>query len=166
MMSLDLTIRKPKSDREWRSTTGFDEGRFLKLSAFFVQGYSEIFGRSYEERLADQPNDSVLKTSQDLLFFTLFVLKSGVTFDVLGYIYGLNQSNCQRNYKIGLQTLEKGLQAAGVFPKRSFENPEDFAEYFSGQKVLVLDATEQRIQRPKDNEFQKEVFSGKKKSHR
>jgi hypothetical protein len=165
-MKVELTTRQPKNEREWRSTCGFDEQRFLKLASFFNSGYLEEFGRSYEERLADQPNNSVLKTSQDLLFFTLFALKSGVTFDVLGFVYGIDQSNCQRNFKIGLQSLEKGLMSAGVFPKRSFSSPEEFSAYFAGQKALILDATEQRIQRPKDNEFQKEVFSGKKKSHR
>lgn len=164
-MKTSLSLRQPKNDREWRSTTGFDEKRFLQLSSYFEKGYSALFGRSYEDRLADQPSDSVLKNSQDLLFFTLFVLKSGVTFDVLGYIYGLDQSNCQRNYKIGLQVLENGLQLAGVFPKRSFSSPEEFEQFFLGQKSLILDATEQRIQRPEDNETQKECYSGKKKPH-
>ena len=162
-MKTEMTSKIPKNDREWRATTGFDEKRFLKLSEFFDQGYAKVHGRSFSERIADSPKESTLKTSQELLFFTLFVLKSGLTFDILGFVYGFDQSNCLRNYRIGLEVLENALSMAGQMPKRSFESPEEFAEWFSRQKTLVLDATEQRIQRPEDNDIQKECFSGKKK---
>lgn len=165
-MEITLTGKIPKSDREWRATTGFDKGRFLKLAEIFEKGYVSVYGRSFSERTADSPKESTLKSAQDLLFFTLFVLKSGLTFDVLGFVYGFDQSNCQRHYHSGLQVLESGLSTAGQMPKRSFESPAEFSSWFSGQKTLILDATEQRIQRPDDNEMQKACFSGKKKPHR
>jgi len=48
-------------------------------------------------------------------------------------------------------------------PKRSFDTVEEFQEYFNGHKKLILDGTEQRVQRPKNKEKQKTMYSGKKK---
>ena len=48
-------------------------------------------------------------------------------------------------------------------PKRNLLTSEDFKSLFGEHKDLFIDATEQRIQRPQDDEFQKETYSGKKK---
>lgn len=165
-MELNLTIKAPKNDREWRATTGFDQARFEKLLNVFESGYQSKFGRSLAERQSECLNEASLKSYEDLLFFTLFGLKSGVTFDVLGFVFGMDVSNAQRNQVLGITVLEIGLGQSGHLPKREFENPEAFAAWFNGQTTLLLDVTEQRIQRPKNNEVQRKYYSGKKKSHR
>ena len=48
-------------------------------------------------------------------------------------------------------------------PKRNLLTIKEFEEFFKDEKDLIIDATEQRIQRPSDNEMQKETYSGKKK---
>ena len=58
--------------------------------------------------------------------------------------------------------LRLALSNAGVMPARSFANVKDFEKWFSKDEVLILDGTEQRSQRPGDNEVQKEAYSGKK----
>ena len=143
-----------------------DKARFEKLVNLFGKGYELKFGKSLELRQSDGLKESTLKSYQDLLFFTLFSLKSGVTFDVLGYVFGMDVSNAQRNQVLGLEVLEAGLLESGHLPKRDFESPEAFAAYFNAEKTLILDVTEQRVQRPKDNETQRKFYSGKKKSYR
>ncbi len=72
------------------------------------------------------------------------------------------RSNAKRNQTMGIEILKDALSKIGVLPKREFESPQEFKTYFEKHKTLILDATEQRVQRPKDNETQKEYYSGKK----
>ena len=48
-------------------------------------------------------------------------------------------------------------------PKRKILTVKEFEGFLKEEKELIFDATEQRIQRPGDNEKQKETYSGKKK---
>ncbi|GAB4408985.1 MAG: hypothetical protein OHK0053_35800 [Microscillaceae bacterium] len=81
---------------------------------------------------------------------------------MLGFVSGMDGSNAKRNQRLGLEVLQDALSKLGLLPKRSFENVEEFNAYFKAHKKLIIDATEQRIQRPKDKEAQKESYSGKK----
>ncbi|GAB2645374.1 hypothetical protein GCM10027035_44330 [Emticicia sediminis] len=63
---------------------------------------------------------------------------------------------------MGIEILKDALSKIGGLPKQDFESPQEFKTYFEKHKTLILDATEQRVQRPKDNETQKEYYSGKK----
>jgi hypothetical protein len=160
-------INAPKNDRQWRATTGLDQARFEKLLLLFEAGYQNEFGRSIEERMADNPGTtSNFPDYRSLLFFTLFSLKSGLTYDVLGFVFNLDVSNAKRNQSLGLQILQRSLADAGHLPERNFESPEEFWKHFEGQKVIILDGTEQRIQRPSNSENQKAFYSGKKKATR
>ncbi len=48
-------------------------------------------------------------------------------------------------------------------PRRNFLNIKDFEDYFADTSHLIIDATEQAIQRPSDKEPQKAGYSGKKR---
>jgi hypothetical protein len=100
------------------------------------------------------------------LLYTLFSLKSGLTYDVLGLVSGMDGSNAKRNQTIGLEILGKTLTATNCMPRRNFANIKDFEDFFAGEEQLIIDATEQAIQRPSDEEQQKKCYSGKKKDRR
>ncbi len=106
--------------------------------------------------------ESILNSYEELLFFTLFSLKSGLTYDLLGLVTGMDGTNAMRNQKVGISILKEALLLGGYAPKREFKNVEDFKEFFKDTDSIILDGTEQRIQRPKDTEKQKDSFSGKK----
>ena len=74
----------------------------------------------------------------------------------------MDAANAKRNQTLGLQVWEEGLRTADCLPKRRFANAAEFAEYFQHEETLIVDGVEQRIQRPSDNEAQKEHYSGKK----
>lgn len=152
----------PKNDREWRATTGMDERRFQILLPLFEEAYVSVHGRRIEYRVADSPETLRFITCKSLLFFTLFSLKSGLTYDLLGFVFKLDVSNAKRNQMLGLEVLKRALGDAELLPKREFASPEEFGAYFSGHKSIILDGTEQRMQRPGDNESQSEFYSGKK----
>jgi hypothetical protein len=155
---LDLT-----TERQWRSSTGLSKEKFEILLVFFQESYEKIYGKTIEERTSESPNNPTIRSYSDLLFFTLFSLKSGLTYDLLGFVSGMDGSNAKRNQTMGIEILKDALSKIGVLPKRDFESPQDFKTYFEEHKSLILDATEQRVQRPQDNDVQKTFYSGKKK---
>lgn len=160
-----MTLRDPKSDREWRATIGFDNQRFTKLLGIFEEAYISHFGKTMEVRLADCPGDATFSTYRDLLFFTLFSLKSGMGYDILGYMLGIDISNAKRNQTLGLTILKRALGDIGCMPVREFESVGEFQDYFEQHKKMIIDGTEQRFQRPKEKEMQKGMYSGKKSTH-
>lgn len=160
---MNLSIKALKTDRQWRSATGLDHQRFAKLLGWFEQSYRQIYDKSIEERQAECPDEPALSTYSDLLLFTLFSFKSGLSYDLLGFTTGMDGSTAKRNQDIGIAVLEQALISSGHAPKRSFSSIEEFKTYFSKKGIILIDATEQRTQRPADAEYQKQMYSGKKK---
>jgi len=62
--------------------------------------------------------------------------------------------------------LEPALKAADCLPKREFNNAAEFAESLKKEDTLIFDGTEQGMQRPADQEAQKDHSSGKKSATR
>jgi hypothetical protein len=154
---LDLT-----TERQWRSATGLTKEKIEILLLSFQKSYENIYGKTIQERTSESPNNPTITSYSELLFFTLFSLKSGLTYDLLGFVNGIDGSNAKRNQTMGIEILKDTLSKINVLPKRNFESVHDFKTYFEEHKTLILDATEQRVQRPQDNEVQKEYYSGKK----
>jgi hypothetical protein len=154
---LDLT-----TERQWRSATGLTKEKFEILLGLFEKSYENIYGKTIEKRTSESPNNPTMTSYSELLFFTLFSLKSGLTYDLLGFVSGIDGSNAKRNQTMGIEILIDALSKIDVLPKRNFESPQEFKTYFEEHKTLILDATEQRVQRPQDNEVQKGFYSGKK----
>ena len=64
-----------------------------------------------------------------------------------------------------LPILETTLGYKQVLPERKIRSMEEFLDRFPDVKEVILDGTEQPIQRPKDPDEQKAHYSGKKKRH-
>jgi hypothetical protein len=160
---MPITLAEVKNSRQWRSTTGLEKKQFEKLSVHFEKAYQSIYGTDILIRKGSSSQESAFKTYEDWLFFLLFSLKSGVTYDVLGVVFGCDGSTAKKNQKQGLSILRAALIDAEVMPARSFENVVDFEKWLENEPVLILDGTEQRSQRPTDNDEQKAYYSGKKK---
>ena len=107
-----------------------------------------------------------LTSEAELLYFTLFSLKAGLTYDLLGLVCGMDTSNAKRNQVLGLTVLEHALAAAGCLPKRAFRDAGEFASYLKNEATLIFDGTEQRTQRPGQDAARKENYSGKKSATR
>jgi hypothetical protein len=157
-----LDYKKIKNDRQWKSSTGLSEVEFQKLSALFGQTYEFHEGVDLSTGAQRLNTELLLPTYSDCLFFVLFQLKNGLSYDNLGFLMDTDGTNAQRNFEKYLLVLERTLARKGVMPKRNFETPEAFKEYLKGEKEIILDASEQPTQRPKDYEKQKEQYSGKK----
>jgi hypothetical protein len=85
------------NELQWKASTGLSEKQFLKLALEFGKAYENLFGVPMQERQSNSTTESTFKTYEDLLFFTLFSIKSGVTYDVLGLAFGLDGANAHQN---------------------------------------------------------------------
>lgn len=158
---------KPKSKREWQAVIGLDNERFTTLTEWSKETYFILKNQTYEESLKENPKGNLAKirTIEELIFYTLMVLKSGITFDFAAFLLQFDQSRAHRQFTKGLQLIHATLEIQGYLPLRSFNNIEEFESQLQKSEALIFDATEQKIQRPQDSEFQKETYSGKKKSN-
>lgn len=155
-----------KTERQWRSSTGYDEQRFRKLIPLFEAHYLAKFGKTLPERKADSPKKSTITSAEDLLFFTLFSIKCGLTYDLLGLVTGMDGGTAKRNQDLGISILQSILYENNYAPRRSFETVTEFHDYFREHEALIIDATEHSIQRPSDEYEQSDMYSGKKKDTR
>jgi len=158
---------RPKSKREWQAVIGLDNERFIILSNWCKESHFILKQQTYEESLNQSPKGNLakIKSIDELLFYTLMVLKSGITFDFAGFLLQFDQSRAHRQFVKGLHLIHTTLEIRGYLPFRSINSIEEFETQFDKSEVLIFDATEQKIQRPQDYEFQKSTYSGKKKSN-
>lgn len=160
---MKISINDLNTERQWRSATGYTKEKFLNLLAAFEPIYIKKMGEPIENIKAKCPGQSSIKTCEELLLFTLFSLKAGLTYDNLGFVTGMDGSNAKRNQDFGLSILKEALQSAGVAPKREFASVQEFESHFAEFESLIIDGTEQRTERPQETSYQKDNYSGKKK---
>jgi hypothetical protein len=163
---MKLRIEDLKTDRQWRAATGLDKARSNKLLEGFKESYLAIHHGALGEQLVEGGGEYCIQSEEELLLYTLFSLKSGLTFDLLGFVTGMDAEGDHRNQQKGVAVLTQTLSSKGCLPKRNFLGVKDFEAYFEKEDELILDATEQAIQRPGDRDTQEEHYSGKKKGIR
>ena len=162
---MKISVSELTTDRKWRAATGLAQDKFERLLAHFKRTYALVTGADMTERGEFTPQATVIKTEEELLLFTLFSFKSNLTYDLLGLVIGLDGSNAKINQQLGILILKETLAQSGHAPKREFATVAEFEAYFYDCDLLLLDGTEQRRQRPKQNDVQKDHYSGKKIPH-
>ena len=132
----------------------------------FNQAYVALNQSQLAERMVLHPAGACMKDEADLLFFTLFSCKSGLTYDLLGLVCGMDAATAKRRQDEGLAVLREALRLADCLPEREFQSPAELQRYFSKRRAAVLDATEFATQRPQEKGAQKARYSGKKNAIR
>ena len=159
---MSLSYKKVRDNRQWRASTGLTEDQFKKLVAEFKITYEDFLGEKISERGNNSSKESRFTSYEDFLFFLLFSIKSGLTYDLLGLSFDLDRANVFRQQTFGLRILQMTLQRLDFLPKRFFENLDEFKDQMSDHEQIILDASEQLRQRPGNQEDQKDDYSGKK----
>jgi len=159
---MSISYKKIRDNRQWRASTGLDESQFKKLVLEFKLTYEDFLGETITDRVKNSSKKSRFISYEELLFFLLYSIKSGLTYDLLGLSFDIDRGNAFRNQTFGLRILEMTLQRLDFMPKRFFEDLDDFKNSMSEHEQLLLDASEQRRQRPQNQEDQKDDYSGKK----
>lgn len=162
-----LCSSKPKSPREWQAVLGVNNQQFALLLKYCTKSFKELNDTSFEEELLNNSKGHLakIKTLEDLIFFTLVILKTGITFDFAAFLMQFDQSRAHRHFIKGINLIHYTLDIEGLLPIREIATPNEFEEYFDKKEILIFDATEQRIQRPQQRDYQNDTYSGKKKMH-
>ena len=163
---MPLSYRDIRDERTWRATTGLGSEKFFALAEHFRVTYEDFLGETIEERHAGAKDAATFATYPDLLFFLLYSIKTGSTYDVVAFNFGMDRANAFRNQAFGMSILRMTLVQTGDLPKRVYESVEAFKQDMEKHESLLLDATEQVRQRPGNEQDQREDYSGKKKSTR
>lgn len=101
----------------------------------------KLSGRAYE-----------LGSMENHILLMLIYYKFYITYDFLGLIFNIDASTANR----ALRRIEPILSKISHFERKRSNNKDDLS-------TLIIDVTEQRIERPSKN--QKVYYSGKKKCH-
>ena len=105
-----------------------------------------------------------LQTTEQKLLFSLVYQKTYPRQALLGEVFGLSQSRANRWLQRLLPILKPALDDGGVVPSRE---PEDFAEQERSRQetaALIIDGTDRRRQRPRNQAKQPLPYSGKQKT--
>lgn len=166
MLTYKKLSRKP---RAFRSMTGLNidefERIYLELTYYYPETEADRLARPDRQR-APGAGGEFQHNLRTRLMMTLIWLRIYPTYEVLGVFFDLDKSNICRNLKGILAALEKVTCYDIVWPDKTrrklqmTEAMQAFPEVFA-----IGDGMEQPIQRSKDNEKQKEYYSGKKKRH-
>jgi hypothetical protein len=159
--------RALNNDRLLRALTGLNRKAFDELCLVFGKVYEESLQQALKprKRARGGGRKARLESTQAKLFFILFYFKCYPTFDVLSIIFDLDRGRSNRWVHRLQEILETALGQRMVLPERKIESIEAFLERFPEVKTVIFDGTERPVQRPKDDDKQKENYSGKKKRH-
>jgi hypothetical protein len=160
MTNFEEIVCKPK---ELLAMTGYTVDEFNGLLPAFKQAALEcaqtLEGKAREKRPAIYIN-SPFSGIADQLFFILVYMKQYTTQTMLGQLFGISQPKANLWIHYLMPILSSALVKLKAAPIR---NMRDLHE--EKASVYSHDGTERSIQRPKDNEKQKEFYSGKKRGH-
>ena len=165
-----LTYAFAQKDPEgFRSLTGLSVEEFEELLHEIEEEYEE----AEEERL-DRPDRQRQRGAGgpfrlplcDRLLLTLTWLRVYLSYAALGLLFGLHKSNVCRNLQRMLPLVQRRTEEA-LPAEGSEEGKEDLETILERYPELraILDATEQRVERPGEEATQKAHYSGKKKAH-
>ncbi|NEP84441.1 MAG: transposase [Okeania sp. SIO3B3] len=149
--------------------TGLTPSEFEILSVSFKEALKnsvvrESVERKDRKRKYGGGRKPKLRKDEDKLLFILVYFKLYPLQAVIGYFFGMSQSQASEwIYRLS-DVLKTALEISDCLPER---NPENLRRVLlkDGADEVAIDGAERRIQRPKDPEKQKKCYSGKKRMH-
>jgi len=153
--------------------TGYTVEEFLALLPHFR---SQFEAAMKAKTLDDKPrrkrrytnyHNSPLPTIEDKLLFILVYLKQGTIQEVHANLFGMYQPDANQWIHLLHPILNRTLAALGELPVRKAEDlklPAGASLDEGKMAVYFQDGTERPVPRPKDQEAQKQYYSGKKNS--
>jgi hypothetical protein len=168
MISYEKLVKKP---RVFKSITGLSIEEFDQLLQKFAPAWVE-----HEHQRLERPNRKraigggrkyTLKLKDQLVMVTCW-LRLYLNTEAMGFFFGVDKStvsrNCRRLLKV-LQALGEETLGWPEPPQRGQGKSVEQALREYPDLLAIVDATEQRVQRPGDDERQRRHYSGKKKAH-
>ena len=171
MLSYEELCRHPAA---FPSLTGMTQSEFDELLVRFRQAEADLRANSQTTRKDGRPRERAAGAGRryahgacDRLLMALMWLRVYPTYEVLGFFFALHKRNAQLNVLAALEVLD----ALSDFPfdrpgadKKKARSPAEVMAAFPAVRVII-DAKEQRVNKPQGEERQKPYYSGKKKAH-
>ena len=82
-----------KSERQWKFVVGVSSLQFHKLCKEFSVSFEQIYQMNIQELSLNLKTEFLLPTYEDCLFFVLFQLKNGLSYDSLGLLIDIDGGN-------------------------------------------------------------------------
>lgn len=163
-----FTYEKVKEDKKLiMALTGLKKEEFEKLLPIFKEAWKEQIKEKEEER-----NERIreygggrrenLELIEDKMLFILYYTKVYPLQEILAFEFSMSQSTANYWVQVLSKVLKRALDKAGYLPERDPKELETAMES-ELETQYAIDGTERRIQRPKDENLQKQYYSGKKK---
>lgn len=150
-----------RNERQYRAATGLSPQDFERLYAVFAPLYTPK-----EPNATPDLNPVVLTDKREALFFILHYYKAYPTLQNMGAYFGFSDAAAHAALARLKPCLKTALEQLVVMKPRLFATENAFVEAFAGLEDVVLDVTEIPIERPQNDDLQKERYSGKKNSTR
>jgi hypothetical protein len=171
MLRYDALCHHPDA---FLSLTGLTRAEFDRLAAEFEATERDARGAATATRRDRQPlrnapgaGHPYHNDARSRLLMALVWLRTYPTYEVLGLFFGLHKRNAQLNVRAALEVLDGLDDFPFDRPGRDREKLRSAAAVMAAfpQVRVIIDAKEQRINRPEGFEAQKPYYSGKKKAH-
>lgn len=153
---LNYNKAQTASKEQFKSLTSLTKEEFEELL--------KIFTEVWEEQDNHRGSPEKLASCGDKLFFILFYLKNYPLQEVLGFLFGLDQSQANRWIQVLSQILNRTLERGGYLPAREAEQLEEKFSKGTPPSDVIIDGVERSVHRRQEKEEQKGKYSGKKKS--
>jgi len=151
-----------------RAMTGLDRAEFEELLVPFETAWKDhvkqtALPESDRERQPGGGRQPALRTLPDKLLFILYYFKTYPLQEVLGFEFGMGQSQACEWIHTLTAVLKQALASLKQLPAHL---PAELAARLaqSGERKFGIDGTEGKIQRPKDPLEQRQYSSGKKQA--
>jgi DDE superfamily endonuclease/Helix-turn-helix of DDE superfamily endonuclease len=171
MLSYEELCRHPAA---FPSLTGMTRPEFDALLGRFRRAEAEARAGSASTRRGKEPRRRAPGAGHPYanglagrLLMALLWLRVYPTYEVLGFFFGLHRRNAQLNVRSALDVLD----SLDDFPfdrpgpgRRKLRSPAEVMAAFPQVRVII-DAKEQRVNKPQGEQAQRPYYSGKKKAH-
>lgn len=154
----------------FRSLTGLRLKAFNELLPAFCQAYEEDLDRRDKQRELPRQRGrgggrkGALPDIEDKLVFILFYFRFYPVQVLQGYLFGMGQPQANEWVHRLTPILNQALGYEKQLPARQTRDIEQVLAACPGLE-FIIDGTERPIRRPKDNDRQRDHYSGKKKRH-
>ena len=113
-----LNYEQIPTERQLKAAIGKGKTEFELLRTDFENFYFEEYDQTYEKYIEENVYETPkLKNLGDALFFVLFQLKNGLTWDSLGVVFEMSASAALKNFKTFSELLEHTLEKKSIAEK-------------------------------------------------
>jgi len=163
--------RLKKDRRRLLALTGLTRKEVVALQQAFRTAYATMYpgdktaDGSVRKRQAGGGRKGQLSTPEQKLLFSLVYQKTYPLQALLGEVFGLSQSRANRWIHRLLPILKQALDALGGLPTREPGHVARQERRHQEAGELMIDGTDRRRQRPKNQAKQALPYRGKQKTH-